>query len=343
MDLKKYFLRRLFLVIPTLFGISLACFIIMQLVPGGPVEQAIMRLKGATAAGEGMVSASAREQMTEKEIENIKTYYGFDKPIYLRYILWLSKVVRLDFGESYFYEEPVWDVIVSKFPISLTFGITGFFLSYLICIPLGIKKALVHGSWFDTTTSALVFAGYSIPSFALGILLIVLFGGGEFLDWFPISGVISDNFEDLSFLKKALDFAHHMVLPLFCYVIGSFAFLTLLMKNSLLEQLSKDYMRTALAKGVPFHRAVMRHGLRNALIPIATGFGGILTLIFAGAILIETVFSIDGMGLLSYNSIINRDYNVAMGIIIFQSMLALLGNILSDFCYTIIDPRITFK
>ncbi len=343
MNLKHYFLRRLLLIVPTLFGISVVCFGIMQVVPGGPVEQAVMRLKGGSGGSEGVAAGSARAQMTQEEIERIKAYYGFDQPITVRYWRWLKKVVHLDFGESYFYEEPVWNVIVSKFPVSLTFGLTSFFLSYLICIPLGIKKALKHGSTFDVVSSSLVFAGYSIPSFALGILLIVLFGGGQFLNWFPIAGMVADNHESLTMMGKLLDYGRHMFLPLLCYVIGSFAFLTLLMKNSLLEQLSKDYMRTALAKGVPFNEAVRKHALRNALVPIATGFGSVLTLMFAGSILIETVFNIDGMGLLSYNSIINRDYNVAMGLIIFEAVLALLGNILSDFCYTLIDPRINFK
>ena len=343
MDFKKYFLRRLLLVFPTLLGISVVCFGVMQIIPGGPVEQAVMRLRGASGSMEGGVAGSARAKMTEEEIERIKAYYGFDKPIYVRYALWLKKVVHLDFGDSYFYEEPVLKVIISKFPVSLTFGLTGFFLSYLICIPLGIKKALRHGSLFDTLTSSLVFAGYSIPSFALGILLIVLLCGGDFLNLFPIGGIMSDNFDSLSLFGKILDYSYHMVLPVFCYVIGSFALLTLLMKNSLIEQLSKDYMRTALAKGMPFSRAVRQHALRNALVPIATGLGSVLTLMFSGAILIETVFNIDGMGLLSYNSIVNRDYTLAMGLIIFESGLALLGNILSDVAYVIIDPRISYQ
>lgn len=343
MDFKKYFLRRLLLIFPTLFGISIACFGIMQIIPGGPVEQAVMRLRGASGSLEGGMAGSARAKMTEEEIGRIKAYYGFDKPIYVRYGLWLKKVIHLDFGESYFYEEPVLKVIISKFPVSLTFGLTGFFLSYLICIPLGIKKALKNGSLFDTLTSSLIFAGYSIPSFALGIMLIVFLCGGDFLSLFPIGGIHSDNFSSLSLPAKLLDYAHHMVLPVFCYVIGSFALLTILMKNSLIEQLSKEYMRTALAKGMPFPLAVRRHALRNALVPIATGLGSVLTLMFSGAILVETVFNIDGMGLLSYNTIVNRDYTLAMGLIIFESFLALLGNILSDMAYVVIDPRITFQ
>lgn len=343
MDFKRYFLRRLLLVIPTLFGISIACFCIMQAVPGGPVEQAVMRLRGVSGASEGGMSSAARSKMTAEEINRIKAYYGFDQPIYVRYWRWLKKVARLDFGDSYFYEEPVTKVIISKFPVSLTFGLTGFLLSYLICIPLGIQKALKNGSLFDTLSSSLVFAGYSIPSFALGVMLIVFLCGGDFLSLFPIGGIVSDNFDSLSRAGKILDYAHHMVLPVFCYVVGSFAILTILMKNSLVEQLSKDYMRTALAKGMSFTQAVRKHALRNALVPIATGLGSLLTLMFSGAILVETVFNIDGMGLLSYNSIVNRDYTLAMGIIIFESGLALLGNILSDMAYVVIDPRITFR
>jgi microcin C transport system permease protein len=302
-----------------------------------------MRMRAASAGMEGGTAGSARAKMTDEEINRIKAYYGFDKPIYLRYWVWLKKVMRLDFGESYFYEEPVSRVMISKFPVSLTFGLVGFFLSYLICIPLGIKKALKHGSLFDTVSSSLVFAGYSIPPFALGVMLIVFLCGGDFLNLFPIGGITSDNFHELSLFGKIADYSHHMFLPVLCYVIGDFALLTLLMKNSLIEQLSKDYMRTALAKGMPFSRAVRAHALRNALVPIATGLGSVLTLMFSGAILVETVFNIDGMGLLSYNSIINRDYNVAMGLIIFEAALALFGNILSDFAYVVIDPRITFQ
>lgn len=341
--MRDYFIRRLLLIFPTLLGISLACFLLMHFVPGGPVEQAISKIRGRAASEASSSNAAVQKSMTRAEIENIKRYYGFDKPVMVRYFIWLGRMLRLDFGDSYNYEKPVLGVIASRFPVSLTFGVTGLFLTYLVCIPLGIKKALEHGKSFDKWTSVLIFIGYSIPEFALGVLLIVLFGGGSFLNIFPISGFISDNFEELSLFGKILDYAHHMFLPLLCYVIGGFATLTLLMKNSLLEELSQEYMKTALAKGLSYRTAVFRHALRNALIPIATNIGSIITIVISGSFLIEKVFTIDGMGLLGYDAIVNRDYPVALGIIMISSLLALVGRIISDFCLAMVDPRIKFS
>ena len=337
--MKTYILRRLLLMIPTVLGITVACFILIQLVPGGPVEELISRVRAASSQ-QGM---DASHRISQEEIENIKTYFGFDKPAYIRYFTWLGNVCRLDLGTSYSYEEPVWNVIVSKFPISLFFGLTSFILSYLICIPLGLLKAVKNRSLFDTISSILIFSGYVIPGYALGILLIVFFGGGSFLNWFPLSGIVSDNFETLSFFGKTLDFLHHMVLPMTCYMASEFAFLTMLMKNSLLEEINKDYMRTALVKGAGFHTAVWKHAFRNSLIPLATRMSQLFTIMFAGALLIEKVFDIDGMGLLVFNSIVSRDYNVVMGIILLTSVMTLLGRLFSDILYAVIDPRITFK
>ena len=337
--MKEYIIRRLLLMIPTVFGITVICFALTQLIPGGPVEEMISRIR-AVSSEKGM---DASRSITEEEIENIKAYFGFDKPAHIRYLKWLGNVVRLDLGTSYAYEEPVWDVIVSKFPISLFFGFTSFFLTYLICIPLGMLKAVKNNSRFDTTTSVVVFAGYVMPGYALGILLITFLGGGSFLDWFPISGIVSDNFEQLSLFGKILDFLHHMVLPLICYMASEFAFLTILMKNSLIDEIKKDYMRTAIVKGSTFNTAVWKHAFRNSLIPLATRVGEIFTIMFAGALLIERVFDIDGMGLLVFNSIVSRDYNVIMGIILLSSIMALLGRLFSDILYVIVDPRITFK
>jgi microcin C transport system permease protein len=337
--MKDYVIRRLLLMIPTLIGITLICFTLTQFVPGGPVEQMISRIR-AVSAERGM---DAAHTITEEEIENIKAYFGFDKPPHIRYLNWLGNVMRLDLGTSYAYEEPVWNVIVSKFPISLFFGFTSFFLSYLICIPLGLLKAMKHKSPFDTVTSVIIFAGYVMPGYALGILLITFLGGGSFLDWFPISGIVSDNFESLSFTAKILDFLHHMVLPLICYMASEFAFLTILMKNSLLDETKKDYMRTAMVKGSTFKTAVWKHALRNSLIPLATRLSEIFTIMFAGALLIEKIFDIDGMGLLVYNSIVSRDYNVVMGIILLSSIMVLLGRLFSDILYVVVDPRIKFQ
>ncbi len=246
--------------------------------------------------------------------------------------------------ESKFQNKTAWDLIKQRFPVSLIFGVTGFFLTYLLCIPLGIAKALRNGSAFDLASSVLVFVGYSIPAFAFGMVLkMLLCGTVEGLpDIFPHAGFVSDDFDSFTFAGKAMDLFMHMCLPVLCYMIGHFAVLTLLMKNSLLEVVSQDYVRTARAKGCSMRRTIWVHALRNSLIPIATGFGGILTMMFAGSVLIEQVFEIPGMGRLSLEAIVGRDYVVFMGILSITSVLSLLGNILSDFCYVLIDPRIDF-
>lgn len=326
--------------IPTLLGITVLCFSITQLIPGGPVEELISRTRAAAAQSGGL---DASRSLSPEQIEAIKVHFGFDKPVWKRYVLWLGQVVRLDLGESFTYGEPVWDVIKSRFPISLFFGLTSFFLSYLICIPLGMIKAVRHGSRFDTWSSVAIFSGYIMPGYALGILLLVFLGGGSYLDWFPLGGLVSENFAYLNWWQKIGDLAHHLALPLLCYMIGEFAFLTQLMKNSVLEELGRDYMRTALAKGMSFRQALWHHALRNALVPIATRASEIFTLMFAGALLIEKVFDIDGMGLLYYNAMIGRDYNVVLGIILLSSLLALLGRLFADILYTWVDPRIQFK
>jgi len=321
--------------IPTLIGISIVCFFITRILPGGPIEQVIAQM---TTKGD----AGLTKRINEKEIERLKKIYGFDKPAYIQYFVWMKNILRGDFGESFRTHKPVLTEIGEKIPISLIFGLTGFFLSYIVCIPLGVKKALSHNTAFDTASSIAVYAGYSIPGFALGVLLLVLLGGGSFLNLFPLTGVVSNNFENLSFLGKIFDVIHHMVLPVFCYTIGGFAVLTSLMKNSLMDELNKDYVRAALAKGVPYKKVIFRHALRNALIPIATGIGGLFGAFFAGSILIEKVFTIPGMGLLGFESVVQRNYPVVLGLIIIQSLFNLLGRILSDFALVVVDPRITF-
>lgn len=338
--MKSYILRRLLLMIPTLIGISLVCFILIQLIPGGPVEEMISRVQEASAMKGG---ADATKALSPEQIAQIQAYFGFDKPAWQRYLIWLGNVCRLDFGTSYTYGAPVWSVIVSRFPISLFFGLTSFFLSYLVCIPLGLAKAVRRGTMFDKVSSGVIFSGYVMPGYALGILLIVFLAGGSYLDIFPLGGLTSDEFEDLSVVGKGLDLLHHLVLPMVCYMIGEFAFLTFLMKNSALEELGRDYMRTALAKGLTFREALFRHALRNALIPVATRLSEIFTLMFVGALLIEKVFDIDGMGLLYYNSMVNRDYNVVLGIIFLSSLMAMVGRLFSDILYTVVDPRIKFS
>ena len=337
-----YFIRRFLLIIPTFLGITVAVFVIMQFVPGGPVERRIMQIQMAASQG-GLAGARGGAALPEDAIEQIRAYYGFDKPIHTRYVQWLWKVLHLDLGTSYIYQDPVWDVIKSRFPVSIFLGLTGFLLSYLICIPLGVLKAVRHGSKFDVISSALVFMGYSVPGWALGTALLVLFGGGSFWSLFPLGGFRPDNWEYLSVWGKITGQLHYMFLPVVCYMIGSFATLTILSKNSLMENLGQDYVRTAFAKGLNERRVIFKHALRNSLIPLVTGLGNVISLILAGSFLIERVFNIDGMGYLGYTAILQRDYPVALGILVIDSLLMLVGNILSDIIYATVDPRIRFK
>jgi len=330
------------LVIPTFLGITLLCFTICQFVPGGPVEQMLARMKGGESTPSGEMTTQA---MTEAQKKAVEEYFGFDQPILKRYVDWLV-VNRMGMtAYSYKYNnKTVWELVKERFPVSLTFGLTGFLLSYLVCIPLGISKAVRNGSAFDLVSSILVLTSYAIPGFVAGMLLRILFSGTNdaFFDWFPLGGFRSEGFDGLSLWGQVMDQADHMFLPVLCYVIGNFAVLTLLMKNSLLDQIGQDYVRTVLAKGGSLKRALWGHALRNALIPIATGFGSIMTLMFAGSVLIEKVFNIPGMGLLSLDAIIGRDYMAFMGILGLTALLGLIGRIFSDFCYVVIDPRINF-
>ena len=342
----KYFLRRLAILIPTLLGVTIVVFAIINMAPGGPIEQKIQQLKFGGGDGSGSVSSSGNRGSTQgisnEIMEALKKQYGFDKPVHERYLLWLKNISTLNFGQSFTYDEPVLDVITSKFPVSLQFGILSLIISYIVSIPLGILKAIRHGSLFDISSSFVLFVFYSVPSFMLAILLIVLFSGGSFWEIFPIGGIQSEIYDELSGWEQFLDRVHHFTLPLACYTIGSFTSLTILMKNSLIEEIKKDYIRTARAKGVSEKVVYMKHALRNALIPIVTGLGGFLSVFFAGSLLLETIFQLDGIGLLSYKSILSRDYNVIMGLVFIQSTLFLLGNIISDFAYVLVDPRIDF-
>ena len=345
MERLDYFLRRLVLMVPTFIGITFVCFALCQVVPGGPVEQAMARMRGmgAAEAGRGPAAGAA---VSPEQRQALEAHFGFDRPLPQRYWTWLAKNRMGLAARSYKYpNKTVGRLIRERFAVSLTFGISGFVLTYLICIPLGIAKALRHGSVFDAASSVVVFVGYAIPAFAFGLLLKMLFAGtGEgFWDFLPAAGMTSMNHEFLSPWGKLKDLAAHFVLPVSCYVVGHFAVLTLLMKNSLLEQIGQDYVRTVLAKGGSLRRAVWGHAFRNALIPIATGFGGVLGILFAGSVLIEKVFEIPGMGRLSLDAIVSRDYMVFMGILAVTSVLGLLGRLLSDACYLWIDPRIQFE
>lgn len=352
MSFPAYLLRRLLLMIPTFFGITIVCFGIFQIAPGGPVETYLAKVrfagggvdggKGGGESSHGGASASSKA-VTDEVVEELKKRYNFDKPIHIRYWLWLKDVARLEFGYSHTKGEPVLDVIASKLPVSVTFGVTSFLLTYLVCIPLGIFKAIRDGSRFDVGSSAGLFVAYSVPEFMLGILLIHFFAGGQFFEWFPIQGLTSLDAETWPWWQRFFDAAWHMILPLTCYMIGSFTMLTILMKNSIIEQIKQDYVRSALARGVSQKTAILKHALRNALLPLATGFGGILTLAFAGSIVIERIFNLDGIGRLSYEANLQRDYPILMASITITAILGLFGQLLSDLLLRVIDPRIDFS
>jgi microcin C transport system permease protein len=320
-------------------------FIIINMAPGGPIEQKLQQIRfgNASAGGGGSFGGSRSTGVNEEIVEALKKQYGFDKPVHIRYLIWLKNIFRMDFGESFTYGEPVIDVITSKFPVSLQFGIVSLILTYLVCIPLGVKKALTAGQSFDRLSGILLYIAYSVPPLVLGIFLIVVFAGESYLSWFPIGGLYSDNYETLSTFGKILDRTHHFVLPTICYLIGGFTELTLLTRNSMLDIIKSDYIRTARAKGLSEKVVVYKHALRNALIPVATGLGGYLAVFLTGSLIIEKIFNLDGIGLLSYSSILSRDYNVVMGLLFLSSMALMIGNLVSDLIYVMVDPRIDFN
>jgi len=338
--MRDYFLRRLFLIPITLLGITIILFTITRAVPGGPLEQRLMEMQQMDLGSGSRSTGGAGMALSEEQLAQMKAYYGFDKPTHIAYLHWLGNVLKGDFGKSHSFNEPVTSVIIQRFPISIFYGVITLFFTYSVCIPLGILKAIKHRTWIDNATSIIVFTGYAIPGYALGALLLLVFSAR--LEWFPMGGFTSYNFIDLSFWGKIVDVFHHAALPLICYMVGSFAFTTLLMKNHLLDNLSADYMRTATAKGVGFKRAVFKHAFRNSLIPIATTFGQNIVLLVTGSFLIESIFDIDGFGLLGLSSILTRDYPVVMGVVFLSSLLLLIGNVISDALVAIIDPRIRF-
>ena len=341
--MRSYFLRRLLLIPPTIFGITIIVFLITRVVPGGPIERAIMEMQAVnTSAGVTSGGMAAQQQaLSDEQLQQLKEYYGFDKPALVSYFHWLGNVLRGDLGTSYRYNEPVWRIIQERFPISIFYGILTLIITYAVCIPLGVVKAIKHRTFIDNASSILIFTGYAIPGYVLGALLVVFFAAR--LEWFPMGGFTSMYFEDLSLWEKVKDLAHHAVLPLISYLIGSFALVTLLMKNHLMDNLAADYIRTAVAKGVSFRRAVVGHALRNSLIPIATTFGQNITLLVGGSFLIETIFDINGFGLLGFSAILDRDYPIVMGVLLLSSVLLLLGNIISDFIVAMVDPRVRFN
>lgn len=337
----KYTLQRILWMLPTLFGISLVCFVIINLAPGSPVEQALSKIRFGSQSSSG--AGNSAQGVSNEVLEAIKKQYGFDKPIHIRYLIWLKNIVTLDFGESFSYRRPVIEVILDKLPVSLQFGVFSLILIYAISIPMGIAKAVRDGGQFDLWTSIGLMVAYSIPPLILGILMRVYLAGGQFLDILPLGELYSDNYADLTLWGKIVDRTLHFVMPLTCYVVNGFTVLAFLMKNSLMEEIRLDYVRTARAKGLDERTVIYKHALRNALIPILTGLGSFLTVFFAGSIIIEQVFNLDGMGLLSYKSILSRDYNVIMALIFIQAVLSMIGRLISDITYVLVDPRIDFQ
>ncbi|KTG17642.1 MULTISPECIES: microcin C ABC transporter permease YejB [unclassified Guyparkeria] len=346
-----YIAKRLALMIPTLFGILLISFAVIQFVPGGPVEQLMMQLKGGTqgAAAEsgGQFTGGlyrGEQGLGEEQIEQFREFYGFDQPAWQRFGDMLGNYLTFDLGESYFYQRSVGELIVEKLPVSISLGVWTFLLTYLVSIPLGVAKAVRDGTKFDSITSTVILVGYAIPGFVLGLVLLVLFGGGSFVQWFPLRGLTSDNFEQLSLMGKILDYLWHLVLPITAMVVGNFAVMTMLTKNSFLEEIRKQYVLTARAKGLAERTVLYRHVFRNALIPIVTGFpAAFIGAFFTGSLLIETIFSLDGLGLLSYNAVLQRDYPVVLGTLYVFSLIGLFGKLLSDLVYVWVDPRIHFE
>ncbi|HHO47125.1 MAG TPA: ABC transporter permease subunit [Desulfobacteraceae bacterium] len=347
--MSRYILQRILLMIPTLFGVMLITFVVTQFVPGGPVEKMMAEIEGLGAAGEAVSGgAGALYQgdrgLDQDRIEQLRALYGFDRPPLERFLTMMGNYLVFDFGESYYHHRSVADLVISKLPVSMSLGLWTFFIVYLTCIPLGIAKAVRDGSRFDVFTSTVILIGYAIPGFVLGILLIVLFGGGSFWSIFPLRGLVSDNWSELTLIGKILDYLWHMVLPVISSTVGSLAVMTLLTKNSFLEEIRKQYVMTARAKGLPEKEVLYKHVFRNAIIPIITGFPGtFITSFFTGSLLIETIFSLDGMGLLAYTSVMNRDYPVVLGTLYFFTIIGLVSRLLSDLCYVVVDPRITFE
>ena len=340
-----YIFKRLLWMVPTLLGVLLMTFAVIQFVPGGPVEQMVAQLQGRDTGGEGAAAAGSayrgRQGVDAARIAEIKTLYGFDKPPTERFWMMLKQFAQFDLGKSFFYPKDVWSLIQEKLPVSISLGLWTFFLSYLVSVPLGIAKAVRAGTRFDTLTSVLVLVGYAVPGFVLGVALLVVFGGQ--LQWFPLRGLTSSNWEQLSWGSKVVDYLWHIALPVTASVLGSFAVITMLTKNAFLEEIRKQYVLTARAKGLSENRVLYRHVMRNALIPLVTGFpAAFIGAFFTGSLLIETLFSLDGLGLLSYESVIRRDYPVVLGTLYLFTLIGLVTKLISDLCYVWVDPRVKF-
>ena len=363
----NYILQRLLLMIPTVFGILLVSFIVIQFVPGGPVERMIAQLQGhdvgatarfsggggdmaagasmdASAGSTGAASNYRGAQGLDPEfVKELERLYGFDKPAHERFVQMIWNYLRFDLGTSYYRDVKVTDLILEKMPVSVSLGLWSTLLIYLISIPLGIRKAVKDGQAFDVWSSAAIFIGYAIPSFLFAILLIILFAGGRYFDWFPLRGIVSDNWGDLPWYKQALDYMWHMTLPTLAIVASGFAGLTMLTKNSFLDEINKQYVLTARSKGLKESRVLYGHVFRNAMLIVIAGFpAAFMSIFFTGSLLIEVIFSLDGLGLLGYESIINRDYPVVLGTLYVYALIGLVVTLLRDVIYVLVDPRIDF-
>ena len=362
-----YIIRRLLLMIPTLLGIMTVSFVIVQFAPGGPVERVIAQLQGNDVSATARIGGSeggdfgtqAQDSAVSEAVDSryrgaqgldpefiaeLERQFGFDKPAHERFLLMLTNYATFNFGESYFRDITVIDLIIEKLPVSISLGLWMLFISYGISIPLGIAKAVRDGSKFDIWTSAIVIVGYAIPGFLFAVLLIVLFAGGSFLDWFPLRGLVSDNWSELSWPERIADYFWHLTLPIISMALGAFATTTLLTKNSFLDEIRKQYVMTARMKGLTERKVLYGHVFRNAMLIIIAGFpGAFVSAFFTGALLIETIFSLDGLGLLSFESIVNRDYPVVFATLYIFSLMGLIVNLISDLTYTWVDPRIDFE
>ena len=358
----SYFLRRLILIIPTLFGIMLLNFIIIQFAPGGPVENTIARLQGIDVGATERVSGGNQDAidtqnnfissnnkyvgaqgLDPKIIKEIEKMYGFDKPAHIRFFIMIKNYLTFDFGNSFFQDRKVIDIVLEKLPVSISLGLWTTLLIYLISIPLGIYKAVNDGKKFDIWSSVVVIIGNAIPSFLFAILLIILFAGGRYLDIFPLRGIISDNWDELNNLDKILDYMWHLALPILSLVIGGFASLTMLTKNSFLDQINLQYVLTARSKGNTENKILYSHIFRNAMLIVIAGFPtAFISILFTGALLTEIIFSLDGLGLLGFEAAINRDYPIMFATLYFFTLLGLFMNIIGDLAMTFVDPRIDF-
>ncbi|MDA1097748.1 MAG: microcin C ABC transporter permease YejB [Proteobacteria bacterium] len=363
-----YIIRRLLLMIPTLFGIMLLNFVVLQFLPGGPVEQVIAQLTGTAVEATSRVSGGGAEVGREQQmasqgadaavsskyrgaqgldpelIKDLERQFGLDKPAHERFALLVWNYLQFDFGESFFRDQPVIGLVIDKMPVSISLGLWTTLLTYLICIPLGIAKAVRDGSRFDIWTSTIIIVGYAIPGFLFAVLLIVLFAGGSFWDVFPLRGLTSEGWDDMSWPARITDYFWHMVLPILAMAIGGFATLTMLTKNSFLDEINKHYVITARAKGLSERRVLYGHVFRNAMLIVVAGFpSAFIGVLFTGSLLIEVIFSLDGLGLLGFEAALNRDYPVVLGTLYVFTLMGLILNLIGDLMYTIIDPRIDFE